>query len=313
MKTSPQGIAQLEDDEGVVLRAYRDLAGVWTIGAGLTAASGVVIPKAGMVITHQEAYRLLQLALTKNYEPAVEVAMAKVLGSTVARPLQHEFDAGVSFHWNTGAIARASWVRAWKTGQPEAAIRAAMLLWNKSAGRWRRGLELRRQREADMLLHGIYAVKVGAHMTPRPDGNALAVWTNNIDAATREAATRTLITLGYAKPDGTVTAVAARKFQRDHDLTVDGIIGHATVTTIQRRADAARKAVAGVPASGFAAAIVTQDPVSAMLSIDMAWIDAVVGSALLVWVLWQAWQYRDAIAAKIQKRLPRMAAYLRSL
>lgn len=44
-QTSPEGLAFLERHEGVVLRAYRDVVGVWTIGAGLTAASGVVKPQ----------------------------------------------------------------------------------------------------------------------------------------------------------------------------------------------------------------------------------------------------------------------------
>lgn len=308
MKTSPAGIAQLEHDEGVVLRAYRDIAGVWTIGAGLTAASGVVVPKAGMVITRKEATRLLKLALEENYEPAVEMAMS-------VQPQQHEFDAGVLFHFNTGAIARASWVKAWKTGQPDAAVRKAMMLWNKAGGRVVRGLQLRRQREADLLLEGIYFNPYAkANQPPEPPTYmALAAWTPNIDPATRESATRSLIAMGYDHRDGAITSIGARAFQKDHDLTIDGIIGRATVTTIQRRADAARKAIAGVPASGFAAAIATQDPVSATLSVDWAWLDPLIGTALLAWVLWQAWQYRDAIAAKIQTHLPRIAAFLRRL
>ena len=44
MQTSAQGIVALELEEGVVLKAYRDAVGVWTIGAGLTASSGVVRP-----------------------------------------------------------------------------------------------------------------------------------------------------------------------------------------------------------------------------------------------------------------------------
>ena len=63
MDISEPGIAMLEAEEGVVLRAYRCPAGVWTIGAGLTAASGVVVPQAGMVITPAEASALLARAL----------------------------------------------------------------------------------------------------------------------------------------------------------------------------------------------------------------------------------------------------------
>ena len=108
MQTSERGIAFNERLEGVVLRAYRCPAGKWTIGAGLTAASGVVDPGPGMVITVEDASRLMALALRKKYEPAVARAMPGAK--------QHAFDGGVSFHWNTGAISRASWVPAWASG-----------------------------------------------------------------------------------------------------------------------------------------------------------------------------------------------------
>jgi hypothetical protein len=84
-----KGIPFLEAHEGVVLTAYRCPAGKWTIGAGLTAASGVVAPHAGMTITRAEARRLLKLALARNYEPGVR----QVLGPVP----QHAFDGAVSF------------------------------------------------------------------------------------------------------------------------------------------------------------------------------------------------------------------------
>jgi lysozyme len=102
-----KGVPFIEAHEGVVLTAYRCPAGKWTIGAGLTAASGVVTPRAGMTITRAEASRLLKLALARNYEPAVRQALRPVAS--------HAFDGAVSFHFNTGAIARASWVGSYKT------------------------------------------------------------------------------------------------------------------------------------------------------------------------------------------------------
>ena len=98
-----KGIPFLKAHEGGVLTAYRCPAGKWTIGAGLTAATGVITPRAGMTITRAEASRLLKLALARNYEPAVRQALGSVS--------QHAFDGAVSFHFNTGAIGRASWVR----------------------------------------------------------------------------------------------------------------------------------------------------------------------------------------------------------
>jgi GH24 family phage-related lysozyme (muramidase) len=70
-----KGIPFLKAHEGVVLTAYRCPAGKWTIGAGLTAASGVVTPRAGMTITRAEASHMLKQALARNYEPAVRQAI----------------------------------------------------------------------------------------------------------------------------------------------------------------------------------------------------------------------------------------------
>ena len=142
MQTSAQGVAALELEEGVVLRAYRDSVGVWTIGAGLTRASGVVKPAAGMLITKSEATNLLQRALRQKYEPAVRAAMA----TSTASPKQYEFDAGVSFHWNLGKIASASWVKSWKAKAPRAEIRVRLMMWNKAGGKVLPGLTARRSR-----------------------------------------------------------------------------------------------------------------------------------------------------------------------
>lgn len=148
ISTSRDGLAFLERHEGVRLSAYRDPVGVWTIGAGLTAASGVVTPRAGMVITAAEASRLLALALTRNYEPAVRAAMP---GAS-----QAAFDAGVSFHFNTGAIGRARWVRLWREKAPADVIQDAMLAWVKAGGRTLPGLVTRRKDEGRLLLTGHY-------------------------------------------------------------------------------------------------------------------------------------------------------------
>lgn len=90
MQTSANGVVSLEQGEGVVLRAYRCAAGILTIGTGLTAASGVVKPKPGMVTTRAEASNLLERALRANNETAVAAAM---LGAK-----QNDFDAGIGFH-----------------------------------------------------------------------------------------------------------------------------------------------------------------------------------------------------------------------
>lgn len=315
MQTSAKGIAALEEEEGVVLRAYRCPAGFWTIGAGLTAASGVVRPKAGMVITRYAATSLLQKALRQNYEPAVEIAMSVVSGGKVTRPEQHEFDAGVSFHFNTGAIRKATWVKKWLADAARRDVRAALMLWNKGGGKVLPGLVKRREREAAMLLDGVYYL--ARPVAPQQAGPVYAAWALKMDPRAFAEARAAFTKLGYdvgPKVDQ-VLASSVRKFQADHALTVDGIIGRATLSTLQRRLDAP-KAAAKPVAVGSAGIAVNTAPVA-----DNGLIDAVAGFDGAAWIalglvgLWgasTAWRYRDVIATKIARPLPRIANILRS-
>lgn len=302
MQTSARGLEVLEHEEGVVLRAYRCPAGVWTIGAGLTAASGVVKPVAGMQITQDVARDLLIKALRRNYEPTVEMAMSQVSGSKVTRPEQHEFDAGVSFHFNTGAIKRASWVKSWAADKARMVVRDQLLAWSKGGGRVLPGLKARRIREADMLLDGKYP---GA---PRVMGGQSASLALTTDADEFARIRASLSSLGYAPGSDTtqILRAAVIKFQSDHGLTADGIIGRATLSTLQRRINAPKAAM--VPAVATAPAT--------MVDVDTAtglpWADWAVLALLALWLARVAWSYRDVIAAKINSPLPRLAAKLRS-
>ncbi|WP_054007868.1 lysozyme [Cypionkella psychrotolerans] len=309
MQTSAQGVAALELEEGVVLRAYRDSVGAWTIGAGLTAASGVVKPKAGMLITKEEATKLLQQALRANYEPAVEVAMSQPLlrDGSVARPKQNEFDAGLSFHWNLGAIARATWVKAWKAKASRAEILSRLVAWNKAGGKVLPGLTARREREFAMLIDGIYR---GAALPTPVVG--FARWGLLLSGAEIAATRNGFKVLGYDSGTNTnaILDSAARKFQADHGLTVDGIIGRATLTTLQRRLDARAKSVAPALAAVAVVPAAATGLADQVTSLPMSGDATMLG--LAVWGASLAWRYRDVIAAKLNPTLPRVAAILRS-
>ena len=303
MQTSAEGLAFLERHEGVVLKAYRCPAGIWTIGAGLTAASGVIRPKAGMTITAAEASRLLAEALRRNYEPATARAMP---GAS-----QHEFDAGVSFHFNTGAIARASWVRRW-LNRDWPGTRIALLLWNKGGGKVLPGLTRRREEEFALLKDGNY----GYHRAPRP-----ASFPNDIYARIAPPVTvfqepfirEGLASLGYPVGDSRyeVAVEAVRRFQRDHGLTADGIIGRATASTLQRVLDARAKAKAPAAVAALGAAeAVPSDGLEALAGIPFAGEVAIVLAALRA--AWLAFGYRDTLAPALEPHLPRLAAFLRS-
>ena len=304
MRISEAGIAMLEAEEGVVLRAYRCPAGVWTIGAGLTAASGVVTPHAGMVITRHLAQGLLATALARNYVPAVIRAMQP------GQPVQHEFDAGVMFHFNTGAIGRASWVKAWMADNA-AAARKGLAAWNKGGGKVLPGLVKRREREADLLLQGVYApVKAAPATGTAPRWARIAL---PLSAEEFRAARAALASLGYAVGSDAIRipAQAVEAFQRDHDLTVDGILGRATLSTLQRRIDARRKTAVAAPAVVMTGAGDSSGYTDALAGVP--WAGAALLGLVLIWAAWLAFQYRDVIAAAVQRPLPRLARFLRSI
>jgi len=153
MKTSQRGINDLILSEGLVTKAYKDSVGVWTIGVGHTAAAGPPSPKAGMTITRQEAIDLLAKDLGK-YEATVNRVLPDVP--------QHVFDGAVSFHFNTGSIAKATWPKLYKAGKLKEA-KSSFLTWNKPPE-----IMKRRKREASLIFDGIYATKAVAEPQGAP-------------------------------------------------------------------------------------------------------------------------------------------------
>lgn len=303
MQTSAQGVADLELHEGDVLKAYRCPAGEWTIGMGLTAASGVIKPVAGMQITAEESLRLTKLALGRNFEPRVAKAMPNAN--------QHEFDGAVDFDWNTGAIHKASWVQAWASfNWPK--VRSGLALWNKGGGRVLPGLTRRREAEYQLMRYGKYASQT-AVMSKEPflSPNAARI-TLALSEVEIEAVRGGLTALGYdAGPvEGEVLESAVKDFQQSYNLTVDGIIGRATLSTLQRTIDARGKTKVAAPAVIVAAAAKTTDLTNQIA--DIPYIAEAMLAAAVIYGLWQAYRYRDVVAAKIQSSLPRIAAYLRS-
>lgn len=122
MRTSLNGRKFLAIEEGIVLGDYVDSVGVRTCGVGHTAAAGPPKPVEGMVLTLDEAMRIFADDLAK-YEQAVNAAIKVPLA-------QHQFDALVSWHFNTGAVGHATLVKNINAGKIDLAGKEFMD-WNK--------------------------------------------------------------------------------------------------------------------------------------------------------------------------------------
>ncbi len=311
---SPEGVVFLIGHEGEVLKAYRCPAGIWTIGSGLTAASGVIVPKPGMTITAAENSRLVDLALKRNYLPRV----GKALGASTA---QNVVDGAASFDYNTGAILKASWVGKFLKGDKTGA-RAALAAWNKGGGKVLKGLVRRRAEEADIIILGQFPAWVHAPAVPTVEVTAYATYVVSVTDDECEEIRAAFAALGFdvGRVKGLVARPAVEEFQRAHDLTVDGKIGRATLATLQREIDAKTKsknaAAASAGGAGVAGGTTAVDPsvidTSGIPADAIFWIGGGLAVLGLAYGGYLAWTYRDLIAARLNDKLPRLAAYLRS-
>ena len=140
----------IKEFEGFRSEAYRDAAGVWTIGYGTTAAAGVgVTPVPGMSISAAEAEWYLQKAVNK-FAGQVEAMLTQPAND-------NQFGAFVSLAYNIGpgAFSRSSALRRFNEGKTALAAEA-ILAWNKATVNGRkqvlRGLARRREAEKALFL-----------------------------------------------------------------------------------------------------------------------------------------------------------------
>lgn len=148
MQTSKKGIEFIAKWEGFSDKPYLCPAGVWTIGYGAT-----MWPEYGKVdantprVTKEQAYEVLENQVRNVYEPEVLRYLSTYKFS------QSEFDALVSFHYNTGKIILMT--RNGKRTKEQ--IAKKFKEYNLSNGRRLKGLVKRREQEEEMFRKGTYA------------------------------------------------------------------------------------------------------------------------------------------------------------
>lgn len=145
MTLSDEGIALIKRFEGFRREAYRDAAGVWTIGYGHTGRAAPPPVTPGMTITPEEGEAILKADL--------EVFIAEISPLIETGLTANQFSALVSFAFNVGSanFARSSVLRAVNEGRLDD-VPGRLALWNKAGGRVLRGLVRRRMAEGELFM-----------------------------------------------------------------------------------------------------------------------------------------------------------------
>jgi lysozyme len=143
MKTSNKGVFAIAVHEGIVPAPYLDSVNVWTFGIGHTASAGAPDPS-NLPRGNPENVDAVLPEVFEVFRRDLEKFEARV-NAAVKVPLeQHEFDALVSFDFNTGGIHRAKLTQHLNKGDRAAAARGFM--------GWLRPPEVRSRREGEMKL-----------------------------------------------------------------------------------------------------------------------------------------------------------------
>lgn len=140
-KIDYQVALEVASHEAIVRSAYKDTKGIWTWSIGLTNSSGHNVERyIDKPQTLEHCLRIYVWALEK-YANDVRKAFTKPLS-------QAQFAAALSFHYNTGAIARATWVKSFNAGKIEQAKKEIM--------NWKNPPEIigRRTKERDLFFNG---------------------------------------------------------------------------------------------------------------------------------------------------------------
>ncbi len=185
---TPRIALELIAHEGIVTEAYKDSVGVWTWSVGITDASGhKVFPRyKDKPQPLEHCIGVYLWLLREKYLPPVLAAFG------AHEPNEAELGAALSFHWNTGAIGRASWIKRFVAGDV-AGARKAMLDWARPAA-----LLPRRRLEQALFFDGkwsedgtalVYGVSKPSYQPSRGKRIAMRALIENMFAAQEQDAT----------------------------------------------------------------------------------------------------------------------------
>lgn len=297
---SEQGAAFIAGHEGFVSRAYRDPVGVLTIGHGFTNGSaavrrhlGRITP--GMMITADQARAVLRTVCREEFAPAARDGLP---GAN-----QHELDAGISIAFNVGPrVFKWKWAQAWRAGRKAEAARRMTSTATTAKGRRLPGLVRRRREESELLLNGVYGAAGAVSIAP---SSTIEGTGDIVSADTLREYQGKLERLGFYSGQvdglrGPLTSAAVRAFQKsDPHLKVDGILGRATMASIDRVLEAKSSSKVG----GGAVSI-------GMIGTVIGWFGALPPVVMYaayglagVAIVYLVWKYRRGLEVKAREIL----------
>lgn len=148
MTVSQQGVDLIKGFEGLELEAYKDIAGIPTIGYGATQYEDGTPVKMGDVITLNQAETLISIDVARRARNISEVIGFLYL-------TQNQFDALVSLAYNIGlgAFKSSTVLKRVRANRNDPTIKDAFLMWNKTTINGEKkvspGLVNRRTKEAE--------------------------------------------------------------------------------------------------------------------------------------------------------------------
>lgn len=180
-KLSQRMLLEIAEHEGLVLEAYRDSVGILTWGFGVTSASGHDVRRYHRKpSTIERAIEVYEWLLRTKYLP-------EVLAAFEGRELSEaQLTAALSFHWNTGGIARADWVQSFLRGQTNKARREFM--------NWSRPREViaRRKAERDLFFDGHWSGDGFVLHWRRVRNSGTPDWSSGVQVDIRRAVAKAL-------------------------------------------------------------------------------------------------------------------------
>jgi lysozyme len=159
MKISNKGCIEICQYEGLILRPYLDTEKVWTIGLGHTDNDAGLKPSKmnpAEFISAQKAVDMFKEDILSYVDR---------VNKYITSPLtQNQFDALVSFDYNTGGISHATLTKKVNEGADANTIITAFMMWTAN-----KELVKRRTNEKNLFIYGTYVSK-GTCLLEQTDG-----------------------------------------------------------------------------------------------------------------------------------------------